>query len=111
MIMRSVRRIASVAAGLMLLGGLAFGQESRMITPGTPEAAQALQQLRTARSTDVGNSKSFSDSDNSLDHYYARKAREVDSLIQRLKQGQPISMTEMSQALNTNRAENYAPLY
>ena len=109
--MKSVRRIASVAAGLMLLGGLAFGQESPMITPGTPEAAQALQQLRAARSIDLGNSKSFSDSDNSLDHYYARKAKEVDSLIQRLKQGQPISRTEMSQALNTDRAETYAPKY
>jgi hypothetical protein len=43
MIMKSVRRIAPVVAGLMLLGGLVFGQESPMITPGTPEAARALQ--------------------------------------------------------------------
>ncbi len=109
--MKSLVQISSAIAGLMFLGGLAFAQEPASIAPNTPEAANAMQELREAKVADQGNARSFSDSDSSLDHYYARKAREVDHLIKQLEQGQTISKAQMEQALNTDRAATYAPMY
>jgi len=49
--------------------------------------------------------------DNSVDHYYRRKAREVDYLIEQLKNGRTISRADLEKALDTEHSQIYAPCY
>jgi hypothetical protein len=110
--MNSLAYILSVAGvSLVLLGAPALAEESSIIEPNTPEASEALTELRGARAADLGNARSWSAEDNSVDHFYKEKAREVDRLIQQLKQGQPISRADIKEALNNHRAGDYAPTY
>lgn len=109
--MKSLAQTFFAVAGLVFLGGLAIAQEPQTISPNTPEGRQAIAELRNAKSIDAGNARSFSAEDNSVDHYYARKAREVDQLLRQLENGQSISKAKMDKALNNERAETYAPGY
>jgi hypothetical protein len=108
--MKPLAIISGVGLGIALLVGAGFAEETAIV-PNTPEAARAIEQLRSAKLADIGNSHSYSDADNSLDHYYARKAREVDQLLTELEDGQPISREKMERALNTDHAQTYAPNY
>lgn len=110
--MNSVAYILSVAGvSLVLFGATVLAEEQSIIQPNTAAASEALTELRSARAADLGNARSWSAEDNSVDHFYRNKAREVDYLIQQLKQGQAISRTDMAEALNNRRAGDYAPVY
>jgi hypothetical protein len=110
--MNSLTHVLSVAGvSLVLFCAPALAEESRTIEPNTPEASETLTELRGARAADLGNAHSWSAEDNSVDHFYRKKAREVDHLIQQLKQGQPISKADLNEALNNRRARDYAPIY
>ncbi|HTR62143.1 MAG TPA: hypothetical protein VMH37_10605 [Candidatus Binataceae bacterium] len=55
--------------------------------------------------------RSLGAEDNSVDHYYRRKAREVDQLIEQLKNGRTISTADQERALHTDHSQIYAPCY
>jgi hypothetical protein len=80
--MNSLAYIFSVAGvSLVLFGAPALAEESSIIEPNTPGASEVLTELRSARAADLGNAHSWSAEDNSVDHFYRKKAREADHLI------------------------------
>jgi len=62
--MNSLAYILSVAGvSLLLFGAPALAEESSVIEPNTPEAGEALTELRGARAADLGNARSWSSED------------------------------------------------
>jgi hypothetical protein len=110
--MNSLVHILSVASvSLVLFGAPVLAEESSIIEPNKTEASEVLTELRSARAADLANAHSWSAEDNSVDHFYGKKAREVDHLIQQLKQGQPVARADIKRALNNRRSGDYAPIY
>jgi hypothetical protein len=51
------------------------------------------------------NSTSWSATNPTLDHFYARKAASVEALIQRLEGGKAVSSGEVARALDNSQAQ------
>jgi len=107
--MKISKHISTIGIGLVLLAVPAFAQESSTIRPNTPQATLAMAELRSMEASDRGNAQSFTDDNNSLDHYYARKARRVERVLQKMEQGQPVTEAELDEALDTSGAAKYGP--
>jgi hypothetical protein len=107
--MKISKQISTIGIGLVLLAAPAFAQESDTIRPNTPQATLAMAELRSMEASDRGNAQSFTDDNNSLDHYYARKARRVARVLQKMEQGQPVTESELDEALDTSGAAKYGP--
>jgi len=101
--------ICTIAIGLIILASPAFAQESNVIRPNTSQGALAMAELRSMAASDRGNAHSFTDDNNSLDHYYARKARDAERMLQKMEQGQPVTEAELDEALDTSGAVKYGP--
>ena len=79
---------------------------SVLSSPGT-NVAQTLETLRDAERADRMNSKSHTDSNPSLDQYYARKADEVHAVIVRIQRGESVPADDVNEALNNDEATQY----
>jgi len=88
-----------VSATVNVQGVAAQTGSQPLVPPGTPRASELMQKLRDAEYADRGNSVSFGD-EPSLDHYYARKADQVEALIGRLENRQPVSQQDIEDALD-----------
>ncbi len=100
--------ISSVlGASLVLMVGTSYGQQPATIQPNTPEAARTIELLKQAEYADRGNSMSWTADNPTLDHYYGRKAKEVQKLSSQLENGKAVSAADFQHALNTDEAMTY----
>jgi hypothetical protein len=100
----------AIAAALMTLcTGLALaGSETRtMIAPDTKEAAEVLDQLRSAERLDRLNAQGYSSIDVDRGTFYYFKARQADEIIRRLQSGQSVSRDDVNWALDNSQLSRY----
>ena len=93
-----------------LVIGLVIGV--MLMTPGIAESGQQtgmaqnnaalIRQLEHREMQDRGNAMSFSDSNNSLEPMYAMKADKLQTLIDKLNQGEKVSQADVNDAMDNS---------
>jgi hypothetical protein len=106
----NTRTFITLCAVIVLLMPLttAFGQDSNMIQPGTPEAAKVTATLKHRERHDREQASAYTggaDSDRGM--FYQRKADEIKGLLAKLEQGQPISRDDVHHAMSNKHAVRY----
>ncbi len=99
--------IATALTLIIMLTALSSARGSTIVRRNTPEAANAIEQLKVAQRAYSGNATSFTDTNPGLDHYYARKARETGELITRLRNGEPVATVDIDRALQSQGARAF----
>jgi len=93
---------------MSLTATAAFGQDSGMIQPGTPEAAKVTAALKHRERHDRDQAQSYMGGDESdRGAFYLRKADEIKGLLAELEQGQPISRDDVRHAMSNKKAVRY----
>jgi len=104
------KRLAAIAAVALLaisIPAMALAGDT-MIQPNSPQAGQAITQLKHAAYIDRQDAKAHSGAEDSdLGIYYGHKAKEAEALVKRLQSGEAVSHSEVEQALNTKQAAHY----
>jgi hypothetical protein len=90
------------------LPALAASNSDSTTRAGTPEVARVMSRLEQARKIDLMNSRSYTGGENSdAGVFYYRKAQEIDSLMNRLQEGQAVPASEVRSALDNSHAVRY----
>lgn len=82
--------------------------DSAVIRAGTQEAARAISRLEQARDNDRMNSQSYREgADSEAGMFYFRKAQEIDALLNKLRNGQAVSVDAVGRALDNSDVVRY----
>ncbi len=83
-----------------------------LVRAGTPEAAKVISALEQARHIDRMDAQSYMGSANrDAGLFYYQKHQEIDALLKRLRQGEPVSLDDVQRALNNRNAIRYGSIF
>lgn len=106
--MRRGLTVLVVGTALIAMSNFARAQDlGPMVDPKSPEGAQAITQLTAKYAEDKGNSTAYTADNPGLDIYYSHKAKQVKTLLDKLKAGQPVPAALLKRALNNNHADEF----
>lgn len=98
---------AAVFAGAVPVFAASNG-DSAVVRPATPEAARAISRLEQARHNDRMNSQSYRDgADSDAGVFYYRRGKEIDALLNKLHEGQAVSVDAVRRALDNSHVVRY----
>lgn len=108
--------ISAAVRGLImtvaLVGAVACSVQDRSPADQVLDQPSLMQRLETAEISDRGNATAFTWSAPGLDHYYNRKADEVEDVMRRLQAGQDVPPDEIGHALDNSLATTWGvPAY
>jgi hypothetical protein len=101
-----------VACGIAALVGAAVpafaaSDTGSVIKAGTPEAQRAISRLEQARYVDRMNARSYTSEDNEAGMYYQHKTQQIDSILEKLREGGAVSAEDVNRALDNSHAVRY----
>jgi hypothetical protein len=108
--MRSFLVIPASLAALVFaaLPVVAAFNDDTVVRAGTPEAATMISRLQQARQVDRMDARGFMGGVNrDAGLFYYRKSQEVEALLKRLRQGEPVPISDIQRALDNRDVVRY----
>jgi hypothetical protein len=110
---KSLVMLVGVAASLLVaLPACAGSNSDSSVKAGTPEGAEVISRLERGRRVDQLNAQGYMGGDyRNIGLFYHQKAQEIDAILEKLRQGEAVSLDDVQKALDNSGAARFGAVY